>query len=186
MLEKTEQFLINNHKRPVIASANIEEKKLGTWISNQLQSYKNTKNLMKTDDIRNKWIEFTEKYIDYFRTNEDEWNILLTKTEQYIQNNCKRPSQHSKNNDEKIIGMWMTRQQPNYIKKQQIMKNPEIYNRWTEFIMKYPKYFSIVDEINDSPEILKNKQSSKKILVKGKKPKVPKKLSSDSGSDTSV
>ncbi len=48
-----------------------------------------------------------------------------------------------KNEIIKRFGVWISQQQKTYKNKQQIMKNEEIYNKWTEFINdpKYIKYF---------------------------------------------
>jgi hypothetical protein len=43
----------------------------------------------------------------------------------------------------KFKNMWLSHQQQNYKKKEHIMKNNEIYNKWTEFLNdnNYKKYF---------------------------------------------
>jgi hypothetical protein len=42
------------------------------------------------------------------------------------------------------MGQWIGTQQTNYKKKDNIMKNEEIYDKWTDFINddKYKKYFT--------------------------------------------
>ena len=57
--------------------------------------------------------------------------------------NNKRPSDCDKNKNVKQLGHWIGMQLHNYKKKEQIMKNEEIYNKWTDFVNddKYKQYF---------------------------------------------
>ena len=45
---------------------NIEIKQLGKWISHQYENYKKNENIMKDENIRKCWKEFTTKYKQYF------------------------------------------------------------------------------------------------------------------------
>jgi hypothetical protein len=47
----------------------------------------------------------------------------------------KKPSTIDKNKDVKILGKWVSNQQTNYKKKEQNMKDKEIYDMWTNFII---------------------------------------------------
>jgi hypothetical protein len=61
----------------------------------------------------------------------------------YIDTNNKRPSSSDKNKEIKILSTCISNQSLNYKKKENLMKNKEIYNKWTNFIndSKYKKYF---------------------------------------------
>jgi hypothetical protein len=59
----------------------------------------------------------------------------------------KFPSNSDKNKEIKSLGYWCSSQQDNYKKCLQIMKNKEIYNKWTQFINKYKEYFISNEEI---------------------------------------
>ena len=100
---------------------------------------------MKNSKIYNKWTEFItlEKYKKYFISNEEGWMINFNNVKKYIDENNKRPLAVSKEKDIKILGSWLLNQQNSYKSKEHIMKNSDIYSKWTEFITseKYKKYF---------------------------------------------
>jgi hypothetical protein len=102
---------------------------------------------MKNQEIYDKWTTFMndDKYKEYFIDNNELWFNNLEKVKQYIDYNNKRPSAVDKNKEIKQLGLWISHQQTNYKKKEQIMKNQEIYDKWTELINddKYKKYFKI-------------------------------------------
>jgi len=45
---------------------------LGKWLNEQSYDYKNNRNLMKEQDIRNEWEKFISEYYSYFKKQEDE------------------------------------------------------------------------------------------------------------------
>ncbi len=141
MFECVEKFIINNNRRPSLYLKNNDEKIMGKWIYNQQKNYKKKTEIMKTQEIYNKWTVFKEKYIEYFRSNYENWNTMLSNIETFIMDNKRKPSSHSKNNNEKIIGQWISNQLIKYKKKIEIMKNQEIYDKWTTFKTKYGFFF---------------------------------------------
>jgi DNA repair protein RadD len=150
-LEEVIQYIDTNLKRPSTHDKDKEIKQLGYWISNQQTNYKKKECIMKNEEIYNKWTEFiiSEKYKKYFQSAEDDWNESLNQVIQYIDTNLKRPSKHDKDKKIKQLGDWLSNQQNNYNKKIYIMKNEEIYNKWTEFIIseKYKKYFQSAEYV---------------------------------------
>lgn len=68
-LIKTKQFIDTNKKRPSSESKNIQEKRLGKWISHNNTNTKDgiRKHCMKNDEIYNLWCEFLEEYREYIR-----------------------------------------------------------------------------------------------------------------------
>ena len=146
MLAKAEQFILDNQKRPSTISKNSDEKILGNWIGSQLQKYRNKQEIMKNEDIYNKWEHFVNKYATYFRTNEDLWVETLGQLRKFIQDNARRPSQHTKNKDEKKLASWIGTQQKNYKAKQCVMENDEIYKKWEEFVDNSEQYFKTNDD----------------------------------------
>lgn len=68
------------------------------------------------------------------QNNREIWIIKLDRVKQYINENHKRPSSIDKNIEIKTLGSWISNQQSNYKKKLQIMKDQEIYDKWTNFI----------------------------------------------------
>ena len=140
-LENIKKYIHENNKKLTLRY----NKKMYNWIGTQKKIYKKKENIMKNEEIYNKWIEFIndEKYKEYFMSNEDEWIYNLNNVKNYIDENNKRP-----NKDNKTIDSWVRVQMRNYKKKEQIMKNDNIYVKWKEFINheKYKKYFMSNEE----------------------------------------
>jgi hypothetical protein len=95
---------------------------------------------MKNDNIRNDFCKFMKDYEEYFKTNEEVWEEHLKNTKSYINKNNKLPSAVSKDKNIKFLGMWLSNQNTNYKKKSGIMKNEEIYAKFTLFRKDYTKY----------------------------------------------
>jgi hypothetical protein len=140
-LNQVIEYIDNNKMRPSQHDAERQIKILGAWISQQINNHRKRIYIMKQEHIYNRWTIFIEKYKEYFQSNEDQWKLMLNKLEIYINTNKKRPSDRDKNNDIKVLGKWKSHQQTNYKKKVNIMKNKEIYDKWTIFIEKYKEYF---------------------------------------------
>jgi len=100
---------------------------------------------MENENIRMMWTEFINdnKYKKYFLSNEQEWLNNLEIIKKYINDNDKKLSSESKDNDIKKLGKWLSIHQQNYSKQINIMKNIDICNQLIDFINdnKYKKYF---------------------------------------------
>jgi superfamily II DNA or RNA helicase/predicted small secreted protein len=68
----------------------------------------------------------------------------------FIEENKRRPSSHSKNKDEKILGSWLSTQQKHYKKNEGTMKNEDVRKKYEDLIEKYKEYFQSNDEKWDS------------------------------------
>jgi hypothetical protein len=145
-LKQVEDYIIFNNKRPPESNKDIEIKQLGSWINTQQQNYKNNERIMKNENIRKYWKEFTTKYKQYFLTNEEEWVNSLKIVENYIIKNNKRPSSSDKDIEIKRFGVWIIHQQKNFLKNEQIMKNETIKKEWIDFTTKYKQYFLTNEE----------------------------------------
>jgi superfamily II DNA or RNA helicase len=149
-LNKVEAFIDKEKKRPSRGSKNEEEKKLGQWISDQLKNYKNNKHGMTDKERRKIWEEFVnnDKYKEYLLSYEEEWNINLDRVEAFIDKEKKRPSQTSKNEEEKKLGLWICNQTQNYKNNKQGIVDKERRKIWEEFINndKYKEYFLSYEE----------------------------------------
>ena len=166
-LQKVKKFIDKNNCRPSSTSKNKDEKVLASWINNQSNKYTKKNKIMKDKEIYYKWIEFIidRKYKEYFISNNDKWLNDLQKVKNFINKNKCRPSTHSKDKDEKVLGSWIGTQSQNYTKKNKIMKDNEIYDKWTEFITdkKYKEYF-----ISNNDKWLNNLQKVKNFIDKNK------------------
>jgi superfamily II DNA or RNA helicase len=146
-LKLVENYIYENKQRPSSHDKNKNIKKIGVWIIRNQIIYTNKKDIMKNQYIYNKWSEFLEEYNEYFESNNEIWYKNLKLVENYINKNNKKPSDHSKNKDIQKIGRWISNNQSSYKNKEKIMKNIEIYNKWTSFLAKYKKIFLNNEEI---------------------------------------
>jgi superfamily II DNA or RNA helicase len=142
-LNKLENYIIENGKLPSTTDKDINIKSLASWvITSQIRKYKNNTGIMKNEEIKKQWEEFTEKYKELFKSNEKKWINNLKKLEEYINKYNKLPSNKSKDKNIKILGTWLSTQKDNYKKNECIMKlNEDIRKEWEEFIEKYNEYF---------------------------------------------
>ena len=75
------------------------------------------------------------------------WYQNFNKLVEFIKINKKRPSECSNHTSQKILGQWLSRQIQNYKNKIKMMKNNDIYEKWTNFINEYKIYFLSNKEI---------------------------------------
>jgi len=146
MLVRVTQYIEKNDKRPVRSDKCKDIQQLGIWIKCQQQNYNNKNNNMSDPNIYKKWKEFVDKYKKHFMSNEEKWNSMLERVIQYIKKNDKRPDQSDKCKYIQQLGNWIIHQQINYNKKNKSMSNPNICNKWKEFVDKYKKHFMTNEE----------------------------------------
>jgi superfamily II DNA/RNA helicase len=145
-LEMVKKFIDENNKRPTSYKIkNKYEKILGKWLSNQVRNSKEREYIMKNNIIYIKWLDFinNEQYKKYFMNKIDKWYYNLSKLIEFIDNNNRRPTDHSLNKDEKYLGRWIQAQIMNSKQRIKNMKDNEIYNIFINFINGniYKEYF---------------------------------------------
>jgi ribosomal RNA-processing protein 8 len=145
-LEKVEDFIKKNKKRPSDHSHNKTEKQLGQWIADQKKYYKKKTSGMKDETRYKLWTQFLEEYKEYFNDIVEIWNKNLEKVEDFIKKNKKRPSSKSHTKIEKFLGNWLAHQQNNYKKITSGMKDENKYKLWTQFLEDYKEYFKDIGE----------------------------------------
>ena len=100
---------------------------------------------MKEDDIRILWESFINDplYSSYFLDNKSEWKVNLDKVKPIIVTKKGRPSERSKDAEEKRLGHWISHQITNYKKREYIMEDEDIRKLWKKFITDplYSSYF---------------------------------------------
>jgi hypothetical protein len=145
------EFIDENGKVPRQSGAkDPEEKRLGTWISHQKKNYDSrgaeySKIRMKNQERWQIWTETLEKYnkhlvIDFVQ----DWKNNHQKMCEFIDKTGKRPSEKTTKTQERILGSWVSCQKNNYDPRgpdfgKKGMKNPEIWQIWTETIAN-PRY----------------------------------------------
>ncbi len=176
-LNQVEEYIKTNKKLPSKENKIKEIKSLGVWLSNQKKKYSKKGKIMKELKIRKSWEEFTEKYSEYFKDNNEIWYEKLNQVEEYIKTNKKLPSQKNKIKEIKVLGQWLSNQKQSYHREKDIMKVVEIRKAWKEFIEKYSEYFKDNNEIwyenlNQVEEYIKNNKKLPLVRDKNKKIKI--------------
>jgi len=144
MLDLVKEYINENHKKPSTYDKNKEIKQMSKWIQHQQTNYKKKTQIMKQQKIHDEWTKFIndDEYKIYFIDNNELWYNMLDLVKEYINENHKRPSDKSKDSKIKQMGTWISKQQTNYKKKTQIMKQQEIHDEWMKFINdEYKIYF---------------------------------------------
>ena len=150
--QRLKEYIDLRKKLPAERDKNKELKQLATWVSTQKKTYRNKSGIMKDDNIFTTWTEFInhETYSHYFSSAEEKWFAKLSEIKDYIDKHKALPSRHQKENQhEKVLGNWIKEQRFTHNKKIKIMKDEDIYNKWTEFINddKYINYFFTNEEV---------------------------------------
>lgn len=122
ILEEVIDFIKKYQRVPITDLKILMKQSLEFGLINKIQNYKKQQNIMKNENIYDRWASFINQYTQYFNNNEQEWYNMLS-------------------NVEKIMNKWIIHQQYNYKRKQQIMINKNIYDKWTNFINLYTQYF---------------------------------------------
>jgi hypothetical protein len=158
--EKMLEFYDKEQRKPSKYSKNSDEKNLSSWIKNQKQNYNPkgpefSKERMKNPEIWQIWTDIilNEKYSKIFAERLEKWKNDKIKMIKFLDENRKKPSNHSKNQEEKNITSWIKNQNMNYNPKgpefsKFIMNNPEIWKIWTDIILneKYSKFLAKTEE----------------------------------------
>jgi superfamily II DNA or RNA helicase len=139
--DELKTFMNEELKRP------IQKSKLGLWLSNQTQNYKNKTDGMKNETRYNLWTQFLEVFKEHLFTDDEKWIQSFEKLKTFINENKRRPKTQINNKEEKYLDSWLSNQQHHYKKKTQCMRDEERYNIWTQFLEEYKEYFISNDEI---------------------------------------
>ena len=133
------------------------ESNLGSWVANQKENYKkrikmfsykivNGNNVNNHDIIVQLWTQFNIEYKKYLLTHEENWYSTLDDLKNYIKQNNKRPSEHSKDTKIRQLALFVATQTKNYKNRSQIMSDETVYNTWTLFMETYMDKFKSADE----------------------------------------
>lgn len=145
---ETKKYIDVNNVRPTKESDNVEIKKMGMWLSHTLQIYKKKTGVMKTTEIYDTFVNFTNdnNYKKYFTNDDELWFCSFEGLKSYINNHNDIPKRTSKDNKIKILAEWLHRQRDNY---KNVWKNDDDkYNIWKIFVSdeKYKEFFKSNEE----------------------------------------
>ena len=137
---------INIHKK-LPPSQDKELDTLVQWVRHQRRNYDNRNQIMKNEDIRKIWKEFTDNNTELFITADEIWIENKNKVEDYIQQFNKLPSQANKDKTISSLASWVSSQKQNYKNREYIMKNNnDIVKEWECFIEKHSILFRSNEE----------------------------------------
>jgi superfamily II DNA or RNA helicase len=115
---------------------------LYNWMFAQIHNYTKKINAMKDNNKYNQWTNIITQYDYLFITRTDNWYIMFNKLELFLDTYSKRPTEINN----KPLSKWISTQKKNYkdYNKKSIMKNDDIYKKWTYIITKHP-YLCMTD-----------------------------------------
>eukprot|EP00965_Chrysotila_dentata_P099443 3287868-Pleurochrysis_carterae.AAC.1 len=90
---------------------------------------------MKDVAIREEWTRFVDTHSELFEDGATTWRRTLRQLQHFMETRGghQRPSNSSKDADEKRLAQWIQTQQKNYAKNAKIMKDVAIREEWTRF-----------------------------------------------------
>ena len=158
--ESLKKFIDENNKTPSIHTDNINETILSNWFFTQNHNYRTGTKGMKNVIRCNIWKDFREEYKSLFVTKQDKWDANFNYLKEFIVNNDMKPSVDSKDENEKFIGNWFSKQNTDYNNKCRGMKDNIRYTTWGEF---YDEFKHIIGNVEYRWE--SNLQQLKDFLV---------------------
>lgn len=145
--EELKAFIDDNKRRPHYdGSQDKNEKIIGKWLSHNLGYYKNKTGSLKDEIKYNLWRQFLEKYKEYFLSGDERWFKNLTEIETFINIHKRKPT--ARNDKEIFLSGWLNNQLK--IKNTILVKLPNRYQSFVQFLEKYKKYFMSTDDYFDN------------------------------------
>ena len=99
------QAWIDAKGKPSQTAKDEVERKIGKWIDQQRQAYKNNKML---EDYRLKWAAFMAKNAQVLMTLDDLWQHNFQKSQTFMREHKRRPSE--KKEEERVLAKWLNNQ----------------------------------------------------------------------------
>lgn len=134
------QFIENNNRYPSQKSSNSIEKKLGGWLSSQKTKYINK--TMKECRIP-LWETILEKYKEFLLNDDEIWVKNYKNLINFIEINNKTPNTNSINTNEKLLGLWFSRNKMQY--SNNLLTGVRL-QKWEEFSENYKHFLITSDE----------------------------------------
>lgn len=135
-LNKTDEFMTKNNKRPSSNSKDKDEKKLGQWFGDQFKD-KNQRLINKDLERKQLWNKLIEKHKDKFKNIKDNFIEKLDKFKDMLDNREEGLGKSSTpfTKEEKILVKWYHCNKNNFLNKSGIFENyPETIKIWEDFI----------------------------------------------------
>ncbi len=138
-LQEAELYIEQNKNLPSLTDKDENIKSLAKWLYRQNENYKDRKKSLEIAELLQLWEQFIAKHrFRRFMTPEEYWLTQLNHLEQFILKNHRLPSMSKPTASLKI---WIDRQNKNYKKEFEIMKNENVRKHWRDFLANYDKFF---------------------------------------------
>ncbi len=136
-LQKMEDFITLNKRKPSRKSIDQKEASLSIWIQRQKTIFKKNIEGMSQKDKREIWIKVTNKYMLFIGTNEEVWEHNLSLCKSFLNQYKHTPSKHlekATSNEEYRLGIWISNQFSDYRKNEGmvIKKYKDIFKKFVE------------------------------------------------------
>jgi|LakMenE01Jun11ns_1017448.scaffolds.fasta_scaffold9959347_22 superfamily II DNA or RNA helicase len=138
-LKDLDEYIQTYNKLPMENDNDKSISTLANWVADQRYRYKKQTCIMQNENVRNTWLEFTQKHCKYFLTNVEAWKEKIAEVERYAaQNDGKLPYLTDSNPDIKVLAKWLYHQSENYKDNKQSLSNTELRTIWEDFIKRHP------------------------------------------------
>lgn len=137
-------FLEAHENKPNTKSNDLNEKKLGKWISRQQTNYKRKSEIMKFEYVYNMWKDFSNKYKHLIATDEEKWMMMYDMAKDHYLENDRNPSIRLEN--EKTLSYWISDQRSNAKQRSGQMKYDHIYELWCKLVNDNIEHFLTNEE----------------------------------------
>jgi hypothetical protein len=103
-LNEVKKFIDDNNKRPSSKSKNKDVKKLGQWLQRQITNSQKRVQIMKNDEIYNKWLIYCYNKKSYLGFKDDYMDFITEKIPEILKYLCKeRNISYNEDNDNTIL-----------------------------------------------------------------------------------
>jgi len=157
-LDRTEIFILENHRKPSAHSENKEEAQIAIWLYNQYRL------ITPNNPNYGKWEEFKQRHSVHFNK-KYKWFMRLDNVKQYIHENGFRPSKSSSDKKTKKLAEWTGTQIQCEKNRKELMQDDDIYIAWTTFVQDNFEHFcSNIDRWYDTRDNVDKYITTKKSL----------------------
>lgn len=127
-----EEYIEKNKKKPSVEDKDESNKKLGTWLKNQIKSDKDNTGILANKEISDTFKKLKNKFPKLFMTFEEIWDENFIQLKKYVEKEGKKPSCKSTDPLIKKLGCWSNDQKKMKTKNEERYK---IYNKYCEDVL---------------------------------------------------
>lgn len=145
-LKTLKEYTMRHRKKPSHHSRNKEEKRIGTWLTDQQKHYKKKTGSMKEQEKYDIFGVFLNENKQILLSFNERWNLKFERVKMWMSKNKRKPSCNSNDNDEKEVGVWINTQLINLKKNLYAMKDSEKKLLWENFYNENKKILAMKND----------------------------------------